>query len=83
MILLAASGIVSMFAGVFNMRKLALPLLLLASAAALGILFTNSCGDYSQWMQNMLVFDAYSKSFSVIMILLTACVLCVSAYYYK
>ena len=43
-IVLAAAGIASMFVGVFNIKRLALPLVLLACLAALGIIMFHDNG---------------------------------------
>lgn len=82
-IVLAAAGIASMFVGVFNIKRLALPLVLLACLAALGIIIMHYNGGYENLMHNMLAFDAYSYGFSVIMILLTMGILVISNFYYR
>ena len=82
-IVLAASGILSMFVGVFQLKKLSLPLMILACAAALSLILFNMPGDYSAYMNNMLVFDKFSISFSAVMISLTMLVFVVCRYYYR
>ncbi|MFI5172706.1 MAG: NADH-quinone oxidoreductase subunit N, partial [Chitinophagales bacterium] len=82
-IVLAAAGIASMFVGVFKVKRLGLPLVILSCIAALCILLFNYNGDYSDLMNNMLLFDGFSFGFSVIMILLTMGVLVISKYYYR
>lgn len=82
-IVLAASGILSMFVGVFQLKKLSLPLMILACAAALSLILFNMPGDYSAYMNNMLVFDKFSISFSAVMISITMLVFVVCRYYYR
>ncbi len=82
-IVLAAAGIASMFVGVFKLKRLGLPLVILSCLAALGILMLNYNGDYSSLMNNMLVFDNFSFGFSCVMILVTMGVLVISKYYYR
>lgn len=82
-IVLAAAGIASMFVGVFNIKRLALPLVLLACLAALGIIMFHYNGGYESLMNNMLAFDAFSYGFSVIMILITMGILVISNFYYR
>lgn len=82
-IVLAASGILSMFVGVFQLKKLSLPLMILACVAALSLILFNMPGDYSAFMNNMLVFDKFSISFSGVMISLTMLVFVVCRYYYR
>lgn len=82
-IVLAASGILSMFVGVFQLKKLSLPLMILACATALSLILFNLPGDYSAYMNNMLVFDKFSISFSAVMISLTMLVFVVCRYYYR
>ncbi len=82
-IVLAAAGIASMFVGVFNIKRLALPLVLLACLAALGIVIFHYNGGYESLLHNMLVFDAFSYGFNVIMILLTMGILVISNFYYR
>lgn len=82
-IILAASGIASMFIGVFKLKRLALPLLILACIAALTIIFLKLNGGFDNLIGNMLKFDAYSYGFSIVMILLTMGVLIISNYYFR
>ena len=82
-IVLAAAGIASMFVGVFNIKRLALPLVLLACLAALGIIMFHYNGGYESLMNNMLAFDAFSYGFSVVMILITMGILVISNFYYR
>lgn len=82
-IVLAAAGIASMFVGVFNIKRLALPMVLLACLAALGIIMFHYNGGYEALMHNMLAFDMFSYGFSVIMILLTMGILVISNFYYR
>lgn len=82
-IILASAGIISMFVGIFNAKRLALPLVLLACLAALGIVMFRYNGGYDGLLNNMLVFDDYSHGFNIVMILLTMGVLTISRYYYK
>ncbi len=72
-----------MFVGVFKFKGLGLPLVILSCIAALFILMFNYNGDYSELMNNMLLFDKFSFGFSVVMILVTMGVLIISKYYYK
>ncbi len=82
-IVLAASGILSMFVGVFQLKRLSLPLMILACAVALSLILFNIQGDYSMFMNNMLVFDNFSIGFSAVMISMTMLVFVVCRYYYR
>jgi NADH-quinone oxidoreductase subunit N len=57
--------------------------MILACAAALSLILFNMPGDYSAYMNNMLVFDKFSISFSAVMISLTMLVFVVCRYYYR
>lgn len=81
-IILAIAGIASMFIGIFNLKRYGLPLVTLACLAAIGITIGEYNGDYSQLLHNMMTFDAYAKSFSIVMIFVTLGVLSISKYYY-
>jgi len=82
-IVLAASGILSMFVGVFRFKRLALPLMILACAAALALILFNGLGDYSMFMNKMLLFDKFSIGFSAVMITMPMLVFVVCRYYYR
>jgi len=82
-IVLAAAGIASMFVGVFNIKRVALPLVLLACLAALGIVLFHYNGGYETLLHNMLVFDGFSYGFNVIMILITMGILVISNFYFR
>ncbi|MBC8047625.1 MAG: NADH-quinone oxidoreductase subunit N [Fimbriimonadaceae bacterium] len=82
-IFIAIAGIASMFAGVFEWRKLILPLNILTCVAAVLIITLGLNGDYTQYLNGMLLFDKISITFSVVMIVLTALVFVISHYYYR
>lgn len=82
-IILATAGIASMFVGLFNAKRLALPMVLLACLAALSLVIFRLNGGYDSVLNNMLVFDNFSHGFNIIMILLTMGVLAISRYYYR
>jgi len=82
-IVLAVAGIASMFVGVFNIKRVALPLVLLACLAALGIVLFHYNGGYETLLHNMLVFDGFSYGFNVIMILITMGILVISNFYFR
>lgn len=82
-IVLAAAGIVSMFLGVFKKGRWSLPLMVLACLGALSIMIFKLNGGFDAYMNNMLVFDNFSHSFSNIMIAITIGVLIMSSHYYR
>lgn len=81
-ILLTASGILSMLAGVQKRKSWGLPIVLAACASAIIMITFKWYGDYDAVMHNMQVFDTLSGSFSRIMIFLTIGIFILSYYYY-
>lgn len=82
-IILASAGIASMFVGIFNAKRLALPMILLACLAALALVVFRYNGGYEGVLNNMLVFDNFSHGFNIVLILLAMGVLAISRYYYR
>lgn len=82
-IILAAAGLASMFTGIFNARKLALPMVLLACLGALALVVFRLNGGYDEVLNNMLLFDNFSHGFNIVLIILSMGVLAMSHYYYK
>ncbi len=82
-IILAVSGIISMFTGIFKMRRLSLPILIVACIASLAVMLLKLNGGYDSLMNNMLVFDTFSHGFSTVMIVITIAVLIMSSHYYR
>lgn len=81
-VLLSILGVLSMFAGIFNYRKLILPIILLGIAAAIGLL-------YDQWDMNkhyfndMAVFDNYAIAFSALILAVSFIIFVLAMYHYR
>lgn len=82
-IVLAASGILSMFGGIFRWKRLVLPIVLTGCIVAFAVNPVWVHAAYGDLLTGMLAFDKYSVSFSSAMILLTAGILIISRYYYR
>ncbi|UPT67256.1 MAG: NADH-quinone oxidoreductase subunit N [Sphingobacteriales bacterium JAD_PAG50586_3] len=80
-VLLSLLGVTSMFAGVFNYRKLILPIILIGLAAAIGLLA-------DQWGTNkvffeMALFDNYAIAFSCLLISVAFLIFTLALYHYR
>lgn len=82
-ILLAAVGIFSMFCGLFRLRVLALPVILLTLVSCLFIYEYGWNGDFSALLNNMLSFDNISTSFSIVIVFTSIFIFIMSRYYYN
>lgn len=82
-ILLAAVGIFSMFCGLFRLRVLALPVILLTLVSCLFIYEYGWNGDFSALLNNMLSFDDISTSFSIVIVFTSIFLFIMSRYYYS
>lgn len=82
-ILLAAVGIFSMFCGLFRLRVLALPVILLTLVSCLFIYEYGWNGDFSTLLNNMLRFDHISTSFSIVIVFTSIFLFIMSRYYYS
>lgn len=82
-IILAVSGILSMFAGTHNRKRWGLPIVILGTMTALVAALLGMTGDFEQYMHNMLTFDALSLSFGMAMFFLTILILMASYFYYS
>ncbi|MBK9737352.1 MAG: NADH-quinone oxidoreductase subunit N [Saprospiraceae bacterium] len=82
-IVLAVTGILSMYAGIFDQKRFGLPIAALGCLLASVIILGNYIGDYSALMNNMLLFDNFSLGFSAVMIIVSIGVLIMSKFYYS
>ncbi|MFN8338793.1 MAG: NADH-quinone oxidoreductase subunit N [Saprospiraceae bacterium] len=82
-ILLAITGIFSMFAGIFRQKQLALPVILLAIIASIYIFSSGLQGDYSAIANNMLLFDHTAIIFSTIILFISSLIFVMCNYYYS
>lgn len=82
-ILLALVGVFSMFCGLFRLRTLALPVILLSLIASLVIYQYNMHGDFSNLLNNMVRFDSFSDSFSIVIVFSSIFLFIMSRYYYS
>jgi NADH-quinone oxidoreductase subunit N len=81
-IVLAITAIICMYLGVYNLKKLGLPVAIIGIIAALVIVLTNQQGDFSTLLYNMVAFDSMSTSFSAILLIVTGFIFWASRYYY-
>lgn len=81
-IIIALAGIASLFIGVFELRKLLLPFLIVACLAAIAVIGFGYIGNYALWLNGMLQFDAQAGIFSILLIALTVVIFLFSKYYY-
>lgn len=81
-ILLSLLGVMAMFAGIFNFRKLILPI---AIVAMLGAVFTyvTTWGQNLSFFNNMVTFDNYAIAFTAIVISTAALLLLFAIYHYR
>ncbi|MBK8820503.1 MAG: NADH-quinone oxidoreductase subunit N [Saprospiraceae bacterium] len=82
-ILLAVTGIFSMFSGIFRQKQLALPAILIAFILALGMLTFGWIGNYDDILNNMLIFDNLAINFSLVIIFISIFIFIMSQYYYS
>lgn len=82
-ILLAVVGVFSMFCGLFRLKTLALPIILLALGTSLFLFEYGLIGDFSQYINNMLRFDTLSGSFSTVIVFTAIFLFIMSRYYYS
>jgi len=82
-IILAVSGILSMFAGAHNRKSWGLPVVMLGTTTALAAAAMHWVGDFDQYMHNMLIFDGISISFGMVMFFLSILILMASYFYYS
>ncbi len=82
-ILLAAVGVFSMFCGLFRLKILALPMILLTLISSLFIFEYGWQGDFSAYLNNMVLFDNYSAGFSIVIVFTAIFLIIMSRYYYS
>lgn len=82
-ILLAITGIFSMFVGIFKQKQLALPVILLSIIASIYIFSSGLHGDYSSITNNMLLFDHTAIVFSTIILYISSLIFVMCNYYYS
>ncbi|MBK9565890.1 MAG: NADH-quinone oxidoreductase subunit N [Saprospiraceae bacterium] len=82
-ILLAVTGIFSMFSVIFRQKQLALPAILIAFILALGMLTFGWIGNYDDILNNMLIFDNLAINFSLVIIFISIFIFIMSQYYYS
>lgn len=82
-ILLAITGIFSMFVGIFKQKQLALPVILLSIIASIYIFNSGLHGDYSSITNNMLLFDHTAIVFSTIILYISSLIFVMCNYYYS
>ena len=82
-ILLAITGLISMFSGIFRKKHWALPIILVSCVASIFILAGGYHGDYSDISNNMLTFDKLAIKFSIIIIFILMFVFMMCQYYYS
>ncbi len=80
-VLLSLLGVTSMFAGVFNYRKLILPIILIGIAAAIG-LFVDQWGMNKSFYQ-MAFFDNYAIAFSCLLLSVSFLIFTLALYHYR
>ena len=80
-VLLSLLGVSSMFAGIFNYRKLILPILILGLGLAAALLIQGWGANIGAF--NMLVFDNYAIAFSTLLMTVTALVFLLAMYHYR
>lgn len=82
LITISVLAIVSMFLGIFNLRKWILPLVVIGLLAA--TVFTiGDHGRVSRWYHDMFITDNFSAAFGALMILSTLLFLLIPSNYYK
>jgi NADH-quinone oxidoreductase subunit N len=82
-IVLGIFAIISMYLGVFNLKKWGFAVAILGGLAGLGIVLTGNQGDWTSLIQNMVSFDQMSQSYSALLIVVTLLVFVASKYYYN
>jgi NADH-quinone oxidoreductase subunit N len=86
-IVLAIAGIISMYLGLFNLKRLGLPVAILAVLTALVLTLFSGIGGESSWLspelyQTMFSFTDVSRSYSTVMLLVTLLIFIASYFYY-
>ncbi len=81
-VLLSILGVVSMFAGIFNYRKLILPIILLGIATAIGLLF-DQWDMNKHYFNDMAVFDNYAIAFSALILAVSFLIFVLAMYHYR
>ncbi len=82
-ILLAITGVFSMFSGIFRQKALALPVILISFITALTMLSLGYLGDFAGLTNNMVLFDAHAIKFSMVIVFLSIFIFVMSQYYYS
>jgi len=82
-ILLAITGVFSMFSGIFKQKMWALPVILLAFISALVLLSFGFLGDFTSLTNNMVLFDAHAIKFSMVIVFLSIFIFIMGQYYYS
>lgn len=82
-ILLAITGVFSMFSGIFKQKALALPVILLSFILVLVLLSLGYLGDYEAFTNNMVLFDAHATKFSLVIVFLSILIFIMCQYYYS
>jgi NADH-quinone oxidoreductase subunit N len=90
-LILSALGLLTLFAGVYNMRKMLIPLVVfgLICALAVNVMAWNEAGPetgtqfYSGYIKNMMNFDHYAIAFTALLILSCIFIFFLCEQYYK
>lgn len=82
LIILSLLGVASMFAGVFNYRKLILPIILTGLAVAVGLL-VEQWGMNKSYFSGMALFDNYAIAFSCLLICVAFLIFFIALYHYR
>lgn len=82
-ILLAISGVFSMFSGLFRLRKWALPVIILVFLAVLGLFEYGGLGNFDHLLNNMLKFGGIPDNFSQVIVFVSVLVLIMGHFYYR
>lgn len=79
---LAVLGVITMFLGVFNRKRLILPVIIAGLLVSLGLAMAD-WGSAKSWFSNMLISDNFTVAFSSLMIVATFFTALLSVQYYR
>ena len=82
LIVLTVLGFVLLFLGAFNQRKALLPVAIIASLVGIGLL-VNDFGSFRSYFYEMLMFDNYAISFSVLMISVMVLLFLIATFHFR
>ena len=81
-LVLAVLGVITMFLGVFNRKRLILPVIIAGLLVSLGLAMAD-WGSAKSWFSNMLISDNFTVAFSSLMIVATFFTALLSVQYYR